>query len=75
MRYSVTSKGLSPAQVEVEAKRAGARNIARTKLLGQIFCELDEQQARALSGVPGLLVKPIKEYKTCLLYTSPSPRD
>jgi len=64
MRYSITSKGLSPAQVEVEAKRVGARNIARTKLLGQIFCELDEQQAKALSAVPGLLVKPNKEYKT-----------
>ena len=64
MRYSIISKGLSPAQVEVEAKRVGAKNIARTKLLGQIFCELDEQQAKALSTVPGLLVKPIKEYKT-----------
>jgi len=71
MRYSVTSKGLSPAQVEVEAKRIGARNIAKTKLLGQIFCELDEQQAKALSTVPGLLVKPIKEYKTDQVATAP----
>lgn len=64
MRYSVISKCLSPAQLEVEAKRVGARNIAKTKLLGQLFCELDEGQAKALSTVPGLLVKPIKEYKT-----------
>jgi serine protease AprX len=64
MRYSIISKGLTPAQLEIEAKRVGARNIAKTKLLGQIFCELDEGQAKALSIVPGLVVKPIKEYKT-----------
>jgi len=64
MRYSIISKGLSPAQLEVEAKRVGARNIAKTKLLGQLFCELDEQQAKALSTVSGLLIKPIKEFKT-----------
>ena len=64
MRYSITSKGLSPAQIEVEAKRVGSRNIVKTKLLGQIFCELDEQQAKALSTVPGLLVKQLREYKT-----------
>ena len=64
MRYSIISKGLSPAQLEIEAKRVGARNIAKTKLLGQLFCELDEGQAKALSAVPGLVVKPIKEYKT-----------
>ncbi len=64
MRYSIISKGLTPAQLEVETKRVGARNVAKTKLLGQIFCELDGQQVKALSTVPGLLVKPIKEYKT-----------
>ncbi len=64
MRYSVIAKGLTPAQIEVEAKRVGARNIAKTKLLGQIFCELDEGQAKTLSTVSGLVVKPIKEYKT-----------
>ena len=64
MRYSVISKGLTQSQLEIEAKRVGGRNIAKTKLLGQLFCELDEQQAKALSTVPGLLVKPIKEFKT-----------
>jgi len=64
MRYSIISKGLTPAQLEIEAKRVGGRNIAKTKLLGQIFCELDEGQAKALSAVPGLVVKPIKEFKT-----------
>jgi len=64
MRYSITSKGLSPAQVESELKRVGARNITRTKILGHIFCDLNAEQAKALSAVSGLLVKPIKEYKT-----------
>jgi len=64
VRYSVISKGLTTAQLENEAKKAGARDIRATSLLGQIFCELDEGQAKALSLVPGLVVKPIKEYKT-----------
>ncbi|MBI2849765.1 MAG: S8 family serine peptidase [Chloroflexi bacterium] len=64
MRYSITSKGLSPAQLEVELKRIGAASIARTKLLGQVFCDLTDGQARVLSANSGLLVKPIREYKT-----------
>ena len=73
MRYSIISKGLSPAQIEAEAKRVGATNIAKTKLLGQIFCELNGEQAKALSTVPGLLVKPIKEYKTDQVMTELPP--
>jgi serine protease AprX len=64
MRYSIISKGLSPAQLEAEVIKAGARDIKRTKILGQIFCELDEAQADTLAVVSGLVVKPIKEYKT-----------
>ena len=73
MRYSIISKGLSPAQIEAEAKRVGATNIAKTKLLGQLFCELNGEQAKALSTVPGLLVKPIKEYKTDQVMTELPP--
>ncbi|MFC1991493.1 S8 family serine peptidase [Chloroflexota bacterium] len=73
MRYSITSKGLSPAQVETELKRAGARNITKTKLLGQIFCELDAGQVKALSSVPGIVVKSIKEYKTDQVETELPP--
>ena len=43
MRYSVISKGLTTEQLEAEAKLVGARDITRTKLLEQIFCELDDQ--------------------------------
>ncbi|TSA55475.1 MAG: peptidase S8 [Dehalococcoidia bacterium] len=64
MRYSITSKGLSPAQVEVELKRIGATNVAKARLLGHVFCDLNTEQAKAMSMVSGLLVKPIKEYKT-----------
>ena len=73
MRYSIKSKGLSPAQVETELKRIGATNIVRTKLLGHVFCELNAEQARALSTVPGLLVKPMKEYKTDQVATEMPP--
>lgn len=64
MRYSIISKGLPPVQLEAEAIKAGARDIKRTKILGQIFCEFDEAQADALAAVSGLAVKLIKEYKT-----------
>ena len=64
MRYSIVSKGLPLSQLEAEAGKAGARDIKKAKLLGQIFCELDEAQAEQLARVPGLAVKPIKEYKT-----------
>ena len=64
MRYSIVSKGLTAAQLEAEAIKVGARDIKKTKILGQIFCELDESQADALAAVSGLVVKLIKEYKT-----------
>jgi len=73
MRYSITSKGLSPAQVEGELKRIGATNVAKTKLLGHVFCDLNTEQAKALSLVSGLLVKPIKEYKTDQVETALPP--
>ena len=73
MRYSITSKGLSPAQIEAELKRVGATNLAKTKLLGHVFCDLNAEQVKALSGMSGLLVKPIKEYKTDQVETALPP--
>lgn len=64
MRYSVTSKGMTPAQLEAEVKKVGGQEINRTRLLGQIFCELDEEQVKVLSKVTGLTVKPVKEFRT-----------
>ncbi len=73
MRYALVSKGLTAAQLEAEAERAGARNIKKTKLIGQVFCELDEVQAVKLAAVPGLVVKPLKEYKTDQVMTELPP--
>ncbi len=73
MRYAVISKGLTLAQLEMEVKKVGARDISRTILLGQIFCELDEDQAKALSKISGLAVKPMQEYKTNQVQTALPP--
>ena len=62
MRYSIISKGLTLDRIEVEVKKVGGRDINRTKLLEQIFCELDEEQAKALSRIAGLVVKPLKDF-------------
>ena len=64
MRYAIVSKGLSVDQLEAEALKAGARDITRTKCLTEVFCELNEGQARRLSQVPGLKVKAVQEFRT-----------
>ena len=70
MRYAIVSKGKSLNEIEAEARRAGASNVKAAKLLGQVFCDLDESQAKALAAVPGLVVKPVKEYKTDQVVTA-----
>jgi serine protease AprX len=64
MRYSIVTKEMTADQVITEAEKAGALNITRSKLLSGVFCELNEVQVEKLSRVPGLKVKPLKEYKT-----------
>ena len=66
MRYAVISKGLSPVQLETEVKKVGASNLVKTRLVGQLFCEMDEEQSRTLARVSGLILKQLKEYKTGL---------
>jgi len=63
MRYSIVAKGLSLEQVQAEAEKAGARNIRSARLLGQVFCELNEEQVERLARIPGLVLKPLKEYR------------
>jgi serine protease AprX len=70
MRYAVISKGLNPAQLEAEVKKAGAESIVKTKLVGQIFCEMNEEQTKTLARVPGLILKQLKEYKTDQVLTA-----
>jgi len=71
MRYAIISKGLPLDRIEIEARRVGAREIRRTEIVSQLFCELDEEQAKRLAGVAGLAVKPVKEYRTDQVVTAP----
>jgi serine protease AprX len=73
MRYTIISKGLTLNELEDKAKKAGARNIVRTKLIGQIFCDLTEEQADNLAMVSGLAVKQIKEYSADQVETALPP--
>ena len=70
MRYAVIAKGLNPVQLEMEVKKVGAGDIVKTKLVGQLFCEMDEEQAKTLAQMPGLILKQLKEYKTDQVLTS-----
>jgi serine protease AprX len=63
MRYSIIAKGITTDQIIKEVERVGAGNVARTKLLNGVFCDLDDQQAEKLASISGLKVKPVKEYK------------
>jgi len=62
MRYAVIAKGIRLDKLESEIKKVGGKDIVKTKLLGQVFCELDEEQAKALAKVAGLVVKALKEF-------------
>ena len=73
MRYSIVSKGLSIPQLEAEALKFGAKGVKTTRLLNQVFCELDDSQAKKLAQVPGLKVKPLKEYKADQVLTEAPP--
>jgi serine protease AprX len=57
MRYAVISKGLDLTMLKSEVMKVGAASIKESPLLNQIFCEMDEKQARDLSKTPGLRVK------------------
>jgi serine protease AprX len=73
MRYSIVSKDMTAERLAAEAEKAGALNITRTKLLGGVFCDLDEAQAGKLARIPGLKVKPLKEFKTDHVMTELPP--
>jgi len=60
MRYAILSKSLTREQLKVEVSKAGATGTREVKLLGQIFCELTDDQVNTLSKVPGLSVKPLR---------------
>jgi serine protease AprX len=64
---------MTAERLAAEAEKAGAVNITRTKLLGGVFCDLDEAQARKLARIHGLKVKPLKEFKTDHVMTELPP--
>ena len=64
MRYAIIAKGIALSQLEQEINRVGAKNITKTRIVGQVFCDLDEAGARNLAAVPGLVVKEVKAFKT-----------
>jgi len=64
MRYAVISKGIALSQLEQEIAKVGAKNITKTRIVGQVFCDLDEAGARSLAVVPGLVIKEVKTFKT-----------
>jgi len=71
MRYTLTSKSLTLSRIETEALKVGAKGIKKTKLLEQLFCELEEGQVKRLSEVPGLVVKPVKEFRVDQVAVAP----
>ncbi len=73
MRYSIISTQMSADQLVTEVERAGAKNITKTKLLGGIFCDVDEAQAAKIVRIPGIKVKALKEYKTDQVMTEMPP--
>ncbi len=74
MRYSIIPKGLTLDRLEAEVKKVGGRDIVKTPRMGQIFCELDDDQADALTRVPGLAVKPLKDFKAHQVATVSVPQ-
>jgi serine protease AprX len=72
MRYSVSSRIMTTAELETRIKSVGGKDISATRLVGQVFCDLDEEQAKALSRVPGMMVKELKDFKAHQVVTAPS---
>ncbi|MCX8126562.1 MAG: S8 family serine peptidase, partial [Dehalococcoidia bacterium] len=73
MRYAVIAKGMPLDMIEAEIKKVGGKDVTCARLLQQAFCELDEDQAEALARVPGLVVKPVGQFRTQQVMTVARP--
>ena len=71
MRYAVLVKGIPIEKAEAELIKIGAINIKTTRLMRQLFCEMDEEKAKVLTKVPGLAVKLTKEYRADQVVAEP----
>jgi len=63
MRYIAKSDVWSLDMLEAELRRVGARNVKEARLLKQVFCDLDEAQAKALVQV-GVELCPVDQCHT-----------
>jgi serine protease AprX len=73
MRYAIIPKELALDQAERECRGVGAKNIKPLPAAKQLFCDLDEEQAKKLSSVAGLKLKPVQRVATERLAPAPNP--
>ena len=71
MRYCVMSKSLPLADVELACLRAGAKNVSSKPRFGQVFCDLEPEQAEKLSKQPNIVVKEIRGTSLSQVITLP----
>ena len=71
MRYCAMSKSLPLVDVELACLRAGARNVSSKPRFGQVFCDLEPEQAEKLSKQPNVVVKEIRGTSLSQVITLP----
>jgi len=71
MRYAIILKGMPLNQAEAKLRSVDAQNIKPKPAMKQIFCDLDPEQAAALSTVAGLKVKEVKKVSGSQWITAP----
>ena len=80
MSFYTALTGLNGSQADISATSNNIANVATTGYkrskaeFGDIFATSPLQNASSSIG-SGTILKGIKQQFTCLLYTSPSPRD
>jgi len=71
MRYAIILKGMPLNEAEGKLKSVGAWNIKTMPAMRQIFCDLDPEQAAALSTAAGIKVKEVKRVSGGQWITAP----
>lgn len=59
MRYSVVLTGLSVSEAEARVRGVGGTNIKSMPAMGQLFCDMEPDQAARLAGVQGIRVSEV----------------
>lgn len=67
MRYCVTSKTVDVTRAEAKCRGVGATNVKVMRLLGQVNCDLSQEQASKLLSM-GFLVKVVKAVKATTIH-------